>query len=237
MIRLCQLYSDILSTYGDRGNILYLEYWFQALGIPCQTVCHQYQQPIPEADVYVFGGGQDSAQRLVAQDFLGEAGERLRRFLPDHFCLAICGGYQLLGHYYIPNNGPILMGLKYLPIGTVAGSERLVGPVAITRQFGRQRRTIVGFENHSGRTVYLEPAEPLGRILAGGGNNDVDGTEGIIYQKIIGTYLHGPILPRNPHLIYWWLKPLVSKYRRYQTLDLRTERWAHREQLKRALAR
>lgn len=211
-IHICQLYSDLMSTYGDQGNVRYLAYFLLQHRIRPLVTYHRHGELIPEADIYIFGGGQDQSQILVAKDLQGENGIRLSQFLQQSYCLAICGGYQLLGKYYLQKDGQSINGLGYLPIVTVASSKRLVGHVIIKRQFNDQQRTIVGFENHSGRTYIIDDSEPLGLVTHGAGNNGDDRTEGIIYQKTIGTYLHGPIFPRNPHLAYWWLKELLRAY-------------------------
>lgn len=211
MIRICHLYADIMSTYGDRGNVDYLEYFLMNLGLSVTVLDHNYREMIPEAEIYVFGGGQDSAQVLVAHDLQTYHGERLRSLLERSYCLAICGGYQLLGKYYMQLNGQMIDGLGYLPVATVAGAERMSGHVVGMRKFGHRYRSVVGFENHSGRTYILDESKPLMRVVCGGGNNGTDRGEGIVYGKTIGTYLHGPILPRNPHLVYWWLRDMLPR--------------------------
>jgi CobQ-like glutamine amidotransferase family enzyme len=227
MITICQLYSDIMSTYGDKGNTEYVAYFLAEHGIPVEVFYHRYGELVPRATIYMFGGGQDSAQILVANDLQRENGERLRNFLEDSYCLAVCGGYQLLGRYYIPTDGRIIDGLSYLPITTVAGKERFTGHVVGLRKFGSRNRTVVGFENHSGRTQILDDSEPLLRVVKGNGNNGNDRGEGIVYGKTIGTYLHGPVLPRNPHLVYWWLKDILTADTATNRPNISAEKAAH----------
>jgi len=227
IITICHLYADIMSTYGDRGNVLYLSHFLTQQGINHVITRHCYGQSIKPATIYVFGGGQDASQTLVAKDLQDANGIRLKYYLQKSYCLAICGGYQLLVRYYLMKNGQRLDGLGYLPIATVASDDRLVGPVVIKRPFNGINRTIVGFENHSGKTFILDDSPPLGQVLKGGGNNGNDQTEGIIFNKTIGTYLHGPVLPRNPHLAYWWLRDLVNEYQRYIEPNLIYEKQAH----------
>lgn len=231
MITICQLYSDIMSTYGDRGNTEYVAYFLAQHAIEYTVIYHRYGQPIPKATIYIFGGGQDSAQLLVAHDLQGENGEQLRRYLADAYCLAVCGGYQLLGRYYITADGTMIDGIGYLPVVTVAGKQRFTGHVVGLRTFGRRKRTVVGFENHSGRSYILDGSEPLLRVWRGHGNNGNDRGEGIVFGRTIGTYLHGPILPRNPHLVYWWLKDILISSR--QRVDISLEKLAHRRYVER----
>lgn len=226
MIRICHLYADIMSTYGDRGNVDYLEYFLSSLGMSVIVLSHAYGDMIPEAEIYVFGGGQDSAQVLVSHDLQSHHGDRLKTLLERSYCLAVCGGYQLLGKYYMQLNGRMIDGLAYLPVATIAGTERMSGYVVGIRKFGHRYRSIVGFENHSGRTYILDESKPLMKVVRGGGNNGTDRGEGIVYSKTIGTYLHGPILPRNPHLVYWWLRELLIQGTGIHP-DLSVERSAH----------
>lgn len=230
MTTIVQLYSDVLSTYGDRGNTLYIQYFLRKHGIVNRVVWHRYGEAIPEADIYVFGGGQDASQRLVASDLQDTNGELLKRYLTTAHCLAICGGYQLLGEYYQISDGSRIQGLGILPIVTLSGKKRFVGKVVGCRSLGSTNRTIVGFENHSGRTFAIAQARPLLQVVSGHGNNAQDGTEGIVLDKIIGTYLHGPVMARNPHLLAWWLRDLLVS-QRLRSIDLSGERVAHRNYL------
>ena len=230
MVTIVQLYSDLLSTYGDRGNTLYLQYFLHSHGITNRVVWHRYGETIPQSQIYIFGGGQDASQRLVAYDLQGRNGDDLTQYLGDAYCLAVCGGFQLLGQYYQLSNRGRLEGLGILPVVTMAGKGRFVGKVCGYRYFGSTQRTIVGFENHSGRTFATGAAQPLVTLLEGNGNNGEDGTEGIVQGKIIGTYLHGPILARNPHLAAWWLKDLLAGYR-IRSIDLTKEKAAHQHYL------
>lgn len=209
-ITICQLYANLMSTYGDRGNVLYLKYFLGQLGHTVRLRWHYYGEPIPKATIYVFGGGQDAAQTLVAFDLQGQNGRNLTSYLAQSYCLAVCGGYQLLGRYYLSLAGELLPGLSYLPVGTVGHKQRLVGHVVAMGQYSNSRQTLVGFENHGGRTYILDDSPPLATVLVGGGNNGIDKTEGIVYGRTLGTYLHGPILPRNPHLAHWWLRSLTD---------------------------
>lgn len=227
-IHVCQLYSDIMSTYGDQGNLRYLEHFLAGQRISTKISRHTLGQQIPKADIYLFGGGQDATQLLAAADLALENGRRLRQHLDQAYCLAICGGYQLLGKYYIDQNEKVIDGLGYLPVATVASKDRMVGHLIIKRQFGQTDRTIVGFENHSGKTQILDGSPALGEVITGRGNNGHDKGEGIVFGRTIGTYLHGPVLPLNPHLAFWWLKELIVKYGQPLAAPaLKSERLAH----------
>lgn len=229
-VTICQLYSDIMSTYGDRGNVLYLADFFRRYQIEPVVQLHHFGQSIPKADIYIFGGGQDRSQIAVSHDLQTTHGDQLRSYLQDAYCLAVCGGYQLLGKFYLLQDGQMIRGLNYLPVMTIASPDRAVGPVILSRQFGQRKRTVVGFENHSGKTYILDGSKSLGEVEKGSGNNGSDQAEGIIYQKTIGTYLHGPILPRNPHLVRWWLNDLLPKTR-LSRLSWQAERLAHQAYL------
>ncbi len=220
-----------MSTYGDRGNLLYISHFLRIAGIDHQVIVHRYGDVIPFADIYLFGGGQDKSQLLVAQDLQRSNGRRLRDYLSNSYCLAICGGFQLLGKFYIPSSGQLIPGLGYLPISTVASNRRAIGPVVAQSLIYGKERTIVGFENHSGNSYILDDSPPLGHIKVGHGNNNVDKTEGIIYGKTIGSYLHGPLIPRNPHLLGWWLRDLTVGLVG-QPISFPLEQQAHQRYLK-----
>lgn len=189
-----------MNIYGDRGNILALRERCRRRGIETTVLELDRGEPIEpgRCDLFFWGGGQDREQVAAAHDLQGEKGEVLRseieRGVP---LLAVCGGYQLLGHFYRPHDGPELRGLGVFDAWTIAGSRRMIGNIVVdAREFGE----LVGFENHSGRTYLGPSAEPLGRVRYGYGNNGEDGTEGCRYRNAIGTYLHGPVLPKNPQL-------------------------------------
>ncbi len=198
-VRIAHLYAHFLNIYGDRGNILSLSQRARWRGIGVQVEAIGVGQEIdPERfDLYFIGGGQDKQQLVIAEDLLRHARSLQAAVDCGAVVLAICGGYQLLGHYYKPHNGPELKGVSLIDAYTVAGDRRMIGNVIVRRPDGS---TLVGFENHSGRT-YLGPAlEPLGRVVSGNGNNGEDGLEGAVSGTIYGTYLHGSLLPKNPHL-------------------------------------
>jgi CobQ-like glutamine amidotransferase family enzyme len=202
-LRICHLYPDLLNLYGDRGNLLALVTRARWRGIDVRVDAVGLGEGLAPGwhDLYLVGGGEDRQQRLAAADLVSSKAEALRDAADrGAVVLAVCGGYQLLGHYYRPAAGDDLPGLGLLDVVTVhpgPGARRLIGNVVVRcpRVAGA---ILVGFENHGGRT-YLGPgAEPLGQVVAGSGNNGEDGTEGAVRGHVYGTYLHGPLLPKNP---------------------------------------
>ena len=199
-LTLGHLYPDQLNLYGDRGNILVLRQRCQQRGIDLRVVDLGIGDALApdEYDMLFIGGGQDKEQAPVAQDLLEIKGIGLWAAIEDDMpVLAVCGGYQLLAHYYRPASGPDMRGLGVFDAWTIHKGPRVarcIGNIAISWN----GTTLVGFENHGGRT-YLGSAQPLGKVLKGHGNNAEDGTEGAIYRNTYGTYLHGSLLPKNPH--------------------------------------
>ena len=199
-LTLGHLYPDQLNLYGDRGNILVLRQRCQQRGIELRVVGLGIGDALApdEYDMLFIGGGQDKEEIPVAQDLHDIKGIGLWAAIEDDMpVLAVCGGYQLLAHYYRPANGPDMRGLGVFDAWTIhkgARVPRCIGDVAISWNGS----TLVGFENHGGRT-YLGTARPLGKVLKGHGNNSEDATEGAIYRNTYGTYMHGSLLPKNPH--------------------------------------
>ena len=197
-LRICHLYGELMCIYGDRGNVLTLRRRCEWRGIEVtiETVSAGDRLDPERYDLYFFGGGQDAQQDIVAEDLRGPNGAALREAVAGGAAiLSVCGGYQLLGHFYRPFEGPELPGLGILDVHTVAGRTRFIGNVLA---LGEQ--PLVGFENHSGRTYLGHDAAPLATVVVGAGNNGEDGTEGAVQRKVIGTYLHGSLLPKNPWL-------------------------------------
>ena len=198
------LYPDYLNIYADRGNIAVLSARARARGHELDVRAIGMNDPVPpgEIDLFYVGGGQDREQALVARDLAAKAGPLREAVEAGAAFLAVCGGYQLLGRSYRDVSGEELPGIGLLPLHTVAGERRMIGDVLLDCEWAG--RTLAGFENHAGRTILDEGAEPLGRVLAGFGNDGVSGYEGCRYKRASGTYLHGPLLPRNP-----WFADLV----------------------------
>ncbi len=196
-LTILHLYPREMNLYGDHGNVLCLRRRLEWRGIPVHVVPLETGDPFPEeADILFGGGGQDSGQSRIEKDLL-DRGDRIRALIEDGTPgLVICGLYQLFGREFLPLEGDPIRGIGVFPAYTKAGKSRLVGNITIDAPpFG----SVTGFENHSGRT-FLEGASPLGRVIRGRGNNGRDGGEGIRYRNCIGTYLHGPVLPKNPAL-------------------------------------
>ena len=211
-ITLGHLYPEYLNIYADRGNIAVLAARAAWRGLELEVRPITLGDALPHGiDLLYVGGGQDREQALVAPD-LAARGEELRTALAGGaVLLAVCGGYQLLGRFYRDREGAELAGAGVLPLHTVAGSRRMIGDVLLECELEPgELHTLAGFENHAGRTFLDEGAEPLGRVVAGFGNDGQSGHEGCRLGTAIGTYLHGPLLPRNPWLADWLLAKAVE---------------------------
>jgi CobQ-like glutamine amidotransferase family enzyme len=202
------LYADMMNLYGDRGNVISIKKRCEWRGIPVEVVDVGLAERIRPTgcDLFLFGGGQDREQALLAEDLSGSKGADLRAIVEDGgVVLGVCGGYQLMGHYYETPEGEKLSGVGIFDLHTeprMADEERLIGNVLVRVQAPKigETREIVGFENHGGRTYLGEDLKPLGEIVVGYGNNGKDGTEGARRLNAYGTYLHGSLLPKNPWL-------------------------------------
>lgn len=203
-LRVVSFYDDVMNVYADRGNLLAVQHAASRLGIAVEVTRVSLGDALPEStDLLLIGGGQDHEQRRIA-DELAAHGPRLRAWAGAGVAmLAVCGGFQLFGHWYRDSAGAVLPGAGVFDVTTVApgpGEPRCIGDVLVIAKVGNIGQ-VVGFENHGGRT-YLGPhAEPFARVEYGFGNNGADGTEGAVYREAIGTYLHGSVLPKNPRLL------------------------------------
>lgn len=243
-IRISHLYPDLLDLYGDRGNILTLAARCRWRGIEpvIEEASLGDSLDFGTMDILFIGGGSDREQNILVQDLMRREKE-LRAAIADGLVvLTICGGYQLLGQYYQTANGTKIPGLGILDTWTIAGSKRLIGNVAVELKPAVKANltTLVGFENHSGKTYLGDCVEPLGRTITGNGNNGEDHTEGVRYRNVFGTYLHGPLLPKNPHLADLLMQLALAR-RGYEDrlteLDDNLEILAHRNMLTRLTAR
>jgi lipid II isoglutaminyl synthase (glutamine-hydrolysing) len=207
------LYPDYLNIYADRGNIAVLSRRAAWRGHELDVRPVSIGEPVDpgEHDLLYIGGGQDREQALVAQDLLAKAAGVQESVAEGAAVLAVCGGYQLLGRSYRDLHGADLPGIGLFPLDTVAGDRRMIGDVLLECELEPGvRRTLAGFENHAGRTRLDPGAEPLGRVVAGFGNDGESGWEGCRVERAIGTYLHGPLLPRNPWLADWLLAQALA---------------------------
>lgn len=205
-LRITPIYPELLSIYADRGNVRVLEQRARWRGIDVDVLPLDLGADLDPAatDVILLGGGQDRDQALVA-DALQRQVPALRSAIDDGVpVLAVCGGYQLLGHGYRDQSGRMTPGTALVDLETIAGPDRLIGNVLVEVEIGERRMQMVGFENHAGRTTLGGGVEPLGRVLAGAGNDGASGYEGCRVGRILGTYVHGPLLPKNP-----WLADLL----------------------------
>jgi lipid II isoglutaminyl synthase (glutamine-hydrolysing) len=209
-VRICHLYPRLLSVAGDRGNLFALMQRCAWRGIRC-SVTEADVGSLPdftECDLILLHGGQDREMTAAARDLAAKAGPLADAIESDAVVLAVCAGYQLLGRHYAPASGPAIEGLGLLDVVTEGGPTRFIGHVVVECDLDSGGLPqLTGFENHSGRTYLGSGAQPLGRVLAGAGNNGEDGTEGARYREVYATYLHGPVLPKNP----WLADHLLSR--------------------------
>jgi len=198
-LRIAHLYPDLMNIYGDRGNVITLSQRAKWRGIDVAVRSYSVGEWADPAwpDVWFFGGGQDQGQDIVGADLAGKNGAALRKSVEGGAAIfSVCGGYQLLGHEYVPETGPSIPGVGILDVTTRAGKTRFVGNLLVNAPDAY----LIGFENHSGRTYLGSSAKPLGTVVVGNGNNGEDKTEGAVQGKVIGCYLHGSCLPKNASL-------------------------------------
>ncbi|HXS32597.1 MAG TPA: glutamine amidotransferase [Solirubrobacterales bacterium] len=242
-LRLLTLYPEQMNIYADRGNIIFLQRRCEWRGIGFEySAAGLGDRFDPGAHDFVYiGGGQDRDQRAVAADMVASKREALAAAAGDGaVVLAVCGGYQLLGHSYELGEER-LPGLGLADLETTrAPGPRLIGNVAIEVDLGDRPQTLAGFENHGGRTHLGPAAQPFGRVLQGFGNNGEDGLEGVRRDNLIGTYLHGPLLPKNAwladHLIALALERRYGTRPQLDPLDDSLERAAHESARRAALS-
>jgi lipid II isoglutaminyl synthase (glutamine-hydrolysing) len=230
-LRICALYPDLMNIYADRGNLLLLERRCAWRGIGFSITASSLRDELDpdSADLFYIGGGQDRDQELCALDLAQVKRDALHAAAArGAVILAVCGGYQLLGHSYQLGD-QTLPGVGLVDLRTVrADGPRLIGNVAIEVELEPARpRVLAGFENHGGRTHLGPEARPLGRVLRGHGNNGTDGFEGVREGNVIGTYLHGPLLPKNAWLADWLIHAALDLERPLETLADQLEDAAH----------
>lgn len=238
LLTLAWLYPDLMSTYGDRGNVIALTKRCEWRGIEVEIrsiTPSSSEKELSTSDLIFMGGGEDRQQKIVAKDLKSSKGQILQEMIEKEIPgLYICGAYQFLGKYYKEADGAIIEGLGILDLHTENpghDTPRLIGNVAAQLLLPNTQTTIVGFENHGGRTYLGESIKPLGKIIYGSGNNGKDGYEGVVYKNSLGSYFHGPLLPKNPYLADFLItKALEKKYQQeisLPALDDTLEKRAH----------
>ena len=209
-IKILHLYPDLLNLYGDKGNIECMRKRLMWRGIDAEVLtytCEDTGFDLSDADIVFMGGGSDREQKIVCHRLL-EHKDALGSYVEDGGTLvAVCGGYQLLGKYYKLEDETI-KGLDILDIYTEQGKKRLIGNIVLQSDFIKEK--IVGFENHGGRT-YIGDYTPLGKVVYGYGNDEKSGAEGVVYKNVVATYLHGPLLPKNPALCDYILTNAIKR--------------------------
>lgn len=251
-ITIAWLYPDLMSTYGDRGNVIVLQKRCEWRGIKTRVTLVTLETPVKElqkCDLIFMGGAQDRQQKLAGEDFLKNKGPVIKEMVEKGIpALFVCAAYQFVGHYYKPYQGEKIPGASIFDLTTVHPGDqakRFIGNVVaeLIHPSELAGKTIVGFENHGGRT-YLNPnpksqipmTKPFAEVIKGFGNNGEDGYEGAVYKNAIGSYFHGPLLPKNSHIADWLIqKALEVKYNKVVTipsLDDSLERRAHEHVIK-----
>lgn len=253
-LNICHLYPDLMDTYGDKGNIITLQKRCQWRGIQTSLTAISIGDKLDakKYDIYFFGGGQDRAQTTVGKDLKLKAKALISAIEKGAVLLSICGGYQLLQKYFKTKDGETILGIGLFDAYTVGSNDRMIQNLLIQMDPELQKNIevfyptipqshhptsqLIGFENHSGKTYLESGVQPLGRVLKGAGNNGEDSTEGAIYKNAFGCYLHGSLLPKNPHFAdYLISKALERRYGKVklEPLDDTLEWQAHSSAVKR----
>lgn len=208
-ITIVQLYPRDMNIYGDWGNVLVLKRRLEWHGYGVRLIEYNPGDTFPnDVDIIIGGGGQDSGQDTVQADLLSIRTKLREHADNDTPMLMICGLYQMFGKFFKTQDGHIIEGIDLLDIETHAGPERLIGNIiTASSEFGN----IIGYENHSGQTFLGKDIKPLGNVIKGAGNNGQDDTEGARYHNVIGTYLHGSILPKNPNIADFLIEKAITK--------------------------
>lgn len=210
-LRICYLYPDVLNLFSDGGNITCIEKRLEWRGMKAHVtrVCLGEEFNADDYDMFFIGGGQDFEQGVHIADLMGEKAEEIRKAVEDgKVFLAVDTGFELLGKYYKASDGKKYDLVGALDIYTEAGKERFIGNFCFENE---EMGKIVGFENHGGRTYFGDGVKPLGKVLAGKGNNGTDGTEGARYKNVFATYSHGAVLPKNPAFADYIIKTALER--------------------------
>lgn len=225
-LKICYLYPDLMDTYGDMGNIITIQKRCDWRGIKTEIESVTIGQNLKPNiyDLFFFGGGQDNAQAAVAKDLKLKAGILKNYIENGSVLLSICGGYQLLQKYFKTQTGEVIQGISLFDAYTEGSNDRMIQNLLIETQGTVQEQIenvypadnlpspyLIGFENHSGKTYLGKSAKPLGSTIAGSGNNGQDTTEGVVYKNAFGCYLHGSLLPKNPHFADFLIYKALEK--------------------------
>lgn len=220
-LKICHMYNDVLNLYGDRGNIICMRKRLNWRGIDAEIVKLPVGEfsTLADCDIVFIGGGQDFEQEVLLDDLHRGKDREIKAAIEDGVTfLTICGGYQMMGSYYETYDHVRCDFIGAVDFHTVGSRQRMIGNYKFRCSDSAGGSTVVGFENHSGKTWLGSGVEPLGHVLAGFGNNGEDGTEGVHYKNLIGTYSHGPLLPKNPEFCDRLLLGALS--RRYGITEL-----------------
>ncbi len=241
VLKIGHLYPTLMSVAADRGNLFSIQKrckW-RGIGTEVEQIFVKQTPDFTQYDILLLHGAADREMEIASRDIQSKASSLHEAIESNTVFLSVCAGFQLLGHYYKPFQGPELKGVGLLDLYTEGGSTRFMTHMALECSFAETgSKILVGYENHSGRTYLGPKAQPLGKVLAGWGNNGKDGGEGAAYKNVFGTYLHGPLLPKNP----WFTDLIIQRAleRRYGNVDLAplddaTENAAHDAALKLAM--
>ncbi|MCH4035625.1 MAG: glutamine amidotransferase [Lachnospiraceae bacterium] len=220
-LKICHLYPEALNLYGDRGNILCMKkrLAWRGIDVSVEGCDIGEKKDLTQYDLLFIGGGQDFEQEVLLSDLATGKADAIRAAVEDgKTFLCICGGYQMMGHYYETYDGTRCEFLGAVDLYTVGSKTRMIDNYAYEVDTGRETIQVVGFENHSGKTYLGAGVHPLGKVIAGNGNNGEDGTEGVRYKNVFGTYSHGPLLPKNPKLCDLILETALT--RKYGSCEL-----------------
>ncbi|MFV0288379.1 MAG: type 1 glutamine amidotransferase [Mycoplasmatales bacterium] len=216
--KIAWMYYDLLELYGDRGNLKVLEYLLQINNLEYEidkiTINNEHKD-ISNYDLVFLGGGSDNNQQLIEADLKARKAQFMKVIKNQGFILSVCGGYQFFGQYYLDAHNNKLQGLGLFNYYTEAGTKRCVGNIKIQTKIkvNNEELQIVGFENHGGQTKAIEQEQALGEVLKGHGNTYQGKYEGYLTENFLGTYIHGPLLPKNPLLAKYIIeKILLQKY-------------------------
>jgi lipid II isoglutaminyl synthase (glutamine-hydrolysing) len=228
------MYPDLMNLYGDRGNLICLQKRMEWYGFDCdiKSVHLHDKLDFNQIDMIFMGGGSDREQSLVYNDLIQKSDQLMEQINHGLPMLCVCGAYQLLGSYYKSQDGRMLNGLGFFPFYTVSKPGRLIGNILLNSEINGENTTVVGFENHGGRTYFEDLSlAGLGEVIKGYGNNGDDKVEGMHFQNLIGTYLHGPLLPKNPILADFFIQAMTERQgiKLEHRLDDRIERIAHEQ--------